>query len=60
MCYLNLFFYIFRLALVWYLIAVFLELLFPGLISHFINLDLFLWGVILMAVITFIFKTKKA
>ncbi|MFH1426579.1 MAG: hypothetical protein ABIG66_04105 [Candidatus Kerfeldbacteria bacterium] len=43
----------FRLLLVWYVIAVLLEVIFPGFISLSINLDLFLWIVIIVAVFSF-------
>ena len=44
--------YVFGVAIVSYIGAVFLELAFPGFISSVINLDIFLWLVILLGVLT--------
>lgn len=43
----------FRVLFIWYLVAVLLELLFHGLVSEVLSLDLFLWVVILLAVFSF-------
>lgn len=43
---------------VWYLIAVLFEFLFPGFVSNYVNLDLFLWIVILLAVFSLFTKRQ--
>ncbi len=50
----------FRIFLVWYLIALLLELLFPGMVSAVIRLDFFLWTVILLAVFSFFIHRTRA
>jgi hypothetical protein len=46
----------FRVAFVWYMISLVCELLFPGMASHVIDLDFFLWVVILLGVFSFLIK----
>ncbi|HLD22215.1 MAG TPA: hypothetical protein VJB65_04930 [Patescibacteria group bacterium] len=43
----------FRVLLVWYILAIFVEFLLPGFVSLYLNLDLFLWAVIISAVVSF-------
>jgi hypothetical protein len=45
----------FATLLIWYLVAVLLEFLFPGLVSAGIDLDGFLWTVILLGILTTFF-----
>lgn len=52
--------YAFRVVLVWYVLSVLAELLFPGMISTVINLDFFLWAVILLALFSFVIARKKS
>lgn len=49
----------FRVLLFWYLIAVLIEYIFPGFVSNQLNLDLFLWLVILTALFSFVIDRKK-
>lgn len=41
----------FRVLTAWYLVAVVLEYLLPGIITNYISLDLFLWVVILLGAV---------
>ncbi len=50
--------YLFLVLLAWYCIGVLLELLFPGFVSNYISLDIFLWTVIILG--AFYMSLKKA
>lgn len=49
---------LFKVLLVWYLIGIFLEALFKGFVSNYINLDLFLWIVIITGLFVWIIRKK--
>ncbi len=49
----------FRVLTAWYLVAVLLEYLFPGVVTNYISLDLFLWVVILLGA-TNLFVWKRS
>lgn len=57
--YLTLVPFTFRVALVWYLIAIAAELIFPGLVSAVFNLDFLLIAVILLGSISLLISRKK-
>lgn len=47
----------FRVLLFWYIIAALLEAVLPGFVTLSIDLDLFLWAVILLGVLQFVTNT---
>lgn len=47
----------FRVLLFWYIVAALLEAAFPGFVSLSIDLDLFLWAVILLGILQFVTNT---
>lgn len=49
----------FRVLLVWYLIAIATELIFPGFVSAVVNLDFLLIAVILLGSISLLISRKK-
>jgi hypothetical protein len=44
----------FRVLFFWYIIAVLAEAIFPGIVSLSIDLDFFLWSVILLGIVQFV------
>lgn len=49
-----------QVLIFWYLFGMAMELVFPGFLSNYISLDIFLWIVILIAVIAFFFSHKSS
>lgn len=47
-----------RVVVVSYVCAVLLELIFPGMVSTVINLDLFLWAAILLALFSYVLRRR--
>lgn len=43
----------FRVLFFWYIVAVFAEMLLPGIVTLSIDLDLFLWSVIVLGIFQF-------
>lgn len=43
----------FKVLFFWYIIAVFAEMLLPGIVTLSIDLDLFLWSVIVLGIFQF-------